>query len=299
MFLIKAGGGMGKSTFTKHLALDWAEANVAELNKFQFVFYIAMKHVKDNSSIENIIIAQHSGLEANKVQPAEIKSILEGDNKVLLLIDGHDEYKCGINSDIDRAIERRSLWKGWIILTSRKTEAKDMDAEIEILGFMDENVVKYIELFLGDTLKTAQLLEETASKGLCLSNGHGGYNFNSSLLTIPLLLHMMCVLFISNTMTLPKTTTGIMKAVVDRCIDREAIRAKGQKAVDSAKRALHNLGKLAWQGLMNTKFDFKKVTIFKFDSVFRHNILILGPILQTRWLSVHEMYIILLLNSNK
>ena len=45
-------------------------------------------------------------------------------------------------------------------------------------------------------------------------------------------------------------------------MDREAIRAKGQKAVDSANQAFHSLGKLAWQGLKEAekKLFFDKVT---------------------------------------
>ena len=257
----QAGGGMGKSTFTKHLASDWAEGKVAELNKFQFMFHMALKNVKDNSSIENIIIAQHSGLKANRVQPAEIKSILGGNNKVLLLIDGHDEYKTGRNTDIDEAIKKESLWKCWMILTSRKTDVKNfMDAEVEIHGFQGNDVIKFMTQSLGNEQKTRQLVEEAASKGLCNSLGQGGFDFRFSLLTIPFLLNMVCFLF-NFKMTLPKTTTGIMDAVVNRCLDREAIRAKGKKAVESAKRVLLRLGKLAWQGLMERNQFFEKVSL--------------------------------------
>ena len=48
--------------------------------------------------------------EPNKVEPGEIKSILEDSNtKVLLLIEGHDEYKPGSNTDIDEAIKKEKL----------------------------------------------------------------------------------------------------------------------------------------------------------------------------------------------
>ena len=249
---------MGKSTFMKHLAITWADETVEELNKFTFTFHVALKHVKDNSPIENVIIAQHRGLEANKVQPAEIKSILEG-NKVLLLIDGHDEYKQGMNSDIDRAIEKRGLWNCFMILSSRRTDVKDdMDAEVEILGFQGNDVIKFINQSLGNEQKTRRLLEEAASKELCFSYGQGQFDFNFSLLTIPFLLNMVCVLF-SSSMTLPKTTTGVIDAMVNRCMDRESIRAKGQKAVDGARSALYTLGKLAWEGLVQGKFVFEKV----------------------------------------
>ena len=91
-----------------HLAISWVDGTSEELKKFDFVFHISLKHVQTNKSIEKIIIDQHNGLEANKVTPAEIKSILEDEKiKTLLLIDGHDEYKCGMNTDIDKVIERK------------------------------------------------------------------------------------------------------------------------------------------------------------------------------------------------
>ena len=79
--IFSAEGGMGKSTALKYLALTWADGSDEKLNaKFQFVFFITLKHIKRNSgSIEDIIIKQHSGLEANGVNPTEIKSILNGD----------------------------------------------------------------------------------------------------------------------------------------------------------------------------------------------------------------------------
>ena len=49
--------------------------------------------------------------------------------------------------------------------------------------------------------------------------------------------------------TLPKTKTGIMQAIVDRCVDRECLQAKGEKAVGTVKQVLLDLGKLAWKAL--------------------------------------------------
>ena len=259
---------MGKSTFMKHVAITWTDETVEELNKFRFAFHVALKHVKDNSPIENVIISQHNGLETNKVQPAEIKSILEGDNKVLLLIDGHDEYKQDMNSDTDTAIEKKSLWNCWMVLSSRRTDVKDyMDTEIDILGFQGNDVIKYINQSLGNEQKMRQLLEEVASRGLGFSDGQGQFNFNSSLLRIPFLLNMVCVLFLSN-MALLKTMIGVIDSMVNRCMDRESIRAKGQKAVDGARSALYTLGKLVWEELVQGNFVFEEVNkIFDFHVV--------------------------------
>ena len=219
---------MGKSTALKEVAISWSDKTAPNLaDKFKFIFPVALKHVKDSGSLEKIIIAQNSGLKANKVQPAEIKSILEGDNKVLLLIDGHDEYKTGQNTDIDEAIKKESLWNCWMILTSRETEQiKDvkqyMDAEAEIQGFDAENVKAYITRSLGSEEKTAELLKQAENIGLihCYLFDFKDYG----ILTIPIILSMICVLFKCN-QTLPSTITGIIQAIVDRCIDREAIRS--------------------------------------------------------------------------
>ena len=244
---------MGKSTAMKHLAITWTDGTAEELKKFDFVFHISLKHVRTNKSLAKIIIEQHNGLEANKVTPAEIKCILEDKKiKTLQLIDGHDEYKCGINNDIDKAIERKSLWNCWVILTSRETEQivplkQYMDAEAEIKGFNRDNIEAFVTKSLGD--KEKEIMEQVNSRKL-----------HVDILAIPLFLHMICVLFICNVI-LPKTRSGVFQAIVERCVNRESIRNKGKKAMDNAKQALLRLGKLAWEGLNEPgiKLIFDKV----------------------------------------
>ena len=131
-----------------------------------------------------------------------------------------------------------------MILTSRETDkTKDikeyMDTKVVIKGFSQENVEKYITQSLKSEDKTKQLLDQARVIGIYLYKW-----YDCGLLAIPIFLNMICVLFECNP-TLPNTTTGIMQAIVDRCMDRGAIRLKGQKSVDTAKRALYNLGKLA------------------------------------------------------
>ena len=250
---------MGKSTVMKHLAISWADGTSQELKKFDFVFHISLKHVRDNSSIENLIITQHIGLKANEIKPEEINFILNrmSGSKTLLLIDGHDEYKTGTNTDIDEAIKKEKLWNCWMILTSRETTQlhgikQYMDAEAEILGFDSKNIKTYVSRSLRSDKKAEELLKQAVNRSIDISKG---------IMTIPILLHMICVLFMCN-MSLPKTKTEIIQAIVNRCLDREAIRAKGKKAVDSTNQALYNLGKLAWQGLKEAgkKLFFDKVT---------------------------------------
>ena len=108
----------------KHLALCWAEGSVPDLKKFHFIFHVALKDVKKGETIEKIIIQQHGGLQGNKVHPEEIKVLLEGypNLRILVLLDGHDEYTPGGNVEIDQALTKVFLRNCWIIVTSRETK---------------------------------------------------------------------------------------------------------------------------------------------------------------------------------
>ena len=259
---------MGKTTALKHVALTWAGDDDSELrDKFQIAFHVALKHVKANNRLEGIIIAQHSGLKANKVEPAEIKSILEDSNtKVLLLIDGHDEYKTGCNTDIDEAIKKESLWSSWMILSSRETDdirklKKYMNGELEIKGFDWKGLWEYVTCSLCDETKMEEFKSQAKRVDLMsesISPRAGGYE----ILLIPIIPYILCVLFKSS-QALPKTKTTVLKAVIDRCIDRETIRAKGHKAVDRTRRAFHKLGELAWQGLCEPGRNPNFMKVFK------------------------------------
>ena len=116
-------GGIGKSTAMKHLAVIWSDGTLREIQKFDFLFHISLKNVRKNQSIEHMIIEQHKGLSGNSVQLEEITTILDGptSRKILLLLDGYDEYKPGSNADIDTAITRCSLRNCCVIITSRET----------------------------------------------------------------------------------------------------------------------------------------------------------------------------------
>ena len=68
---------MGKSTALKHMALQWADDESEHLNQFDFVFHIALRHVKKDDTIEGLILKQHR-LAGMGVHAAEIKAIIDG-----------------------------------------------------------------------------------------------------------------------------------------------------------------------------------------------------------------------------
>ena len=257
----------------KHLALTWTDGNDC-LEKFDFVFHVTLKSVRDQRCIEDIILQQHAGLLGNSVTVSEIKTILEDpEQRVLLILDGHDEYKPGTNQDIDDAIRKKQLRHCWIVITSR--ENKDLpslrdyfDAEAELLGFDKENIEEYIAKYLGDKGKCQELIKIAKKCGLIKSYTWNslGFGFHDyGVMCIPILLHMICVLF-QRKVSLPQTKTGILSAMVERCPDWEEIRKSGKKTEKDIESILVMLGSFVLEKLQyNGSQTFEKV---KFSKLF-------------------------------
>ncbi len=257
-------GGVGKSTSLKQLALLWANRESEELKQFHIVFHIALNSVKMNESLQEIIIKQHKGLTRQNISPADIAVILEREQhqKVLLMFDGHDEYIPGTNSDIDKAITKDSFPNCCILLTSRdRSELNEvrpyMDVEAEITGFDPTKVEEYITKYLQSPEKCKDLIEKATSCNIISTWDYG-------ILKVPILLHMICVLYQRN-VSLPRTMTGVTPAMVERCPDWEEIRRSGKKTDAEMKvsleMALVRLGKLCWERLDHGNKDliFRKV----------------------------------------
>ncbi len=256
-------GGVGKSTSLKQLARLWANKESGELKQFDIVFHIALRFVKSNEPLAEIILKQHKGLSRQNVSSAKIAQILKGETqqKVLLMLDGHDEYTPGANTDIDNAITKHSLPNCCILLTSRdRSELNEirpyMDVEADITGFHPSKVKEYITKYL-DSAKECKRLMQMAKESKLISTK--AYR----VMQVPIMLHMICVLYLSKDkkgkMSLPKTKTGVIAAIVERCPDWDEIRRSGKKTEAEMKvlldEALVNLGRLCWERLQQGKED--------------------------------------------
>ena len=278
---------------TKHVSIEWAESPGPGLRKFGFVFPIALKDVRSNDNIEDIIVAQHKGLRVTKVKPSEIKQILEGetDHRVLLIMDGYDQYKRGTNVDIDSVIERESLWDCCVIVTSRNTEElrdvrSHIDCEVEIHGFDDESVAEYVKKCLArkkdvdDVLKLITKLSMQNRYGPDSDDDDNDSEVNSmdgqdsqadlctngkgfGILSIPVFLNILCSLYTGKSKPSCTQKAKLVQTLVERYLDRESITVKGKKA---DKQILVKLEKLAWDGLADPEGQrktFSKVSYFQ------------------------------------
>ena len=214
-----------------------------ELSQFGFVFFIELRRVNDNSSLEQIILKQH-GLK-RKLSEAEISSILTGETggKVLILFDGYDEYAEGTNEDIDSAIED-TIGDCFLIVTSRddnyipKRLLNKFDGEVKINGFARQNVKKCASKYLESESKANEMLLRAEEAGI------------DDFLRVPIILLMVCVLF-EEKKDLPSSQSKIIAEIVNHCINRSAMKhlKKKRTEIENLDQMLDKLGELAWNSL--------------------------------------------------
>ena len=244
----------------KQVSLSWAND---EFKNIDFIFHISLSMVDNDDDIESIIVQQHKGLKGNGVQPAEIKEILLNHRKmkVIIILDGHDEYEPGTNSDIDYFITKEYLRNCGFVLSSRETDhlpkiREHMDTEVEITGFDEHGVKEYATKYLGSS-KCDELLQKT-ERGKTKNP-----SLNYGILHIPIFLNMICTLFLNDGLAeVLKGTTAILSEVVDRCPNWESIR-KRKKPINKATDAILRLGRLALKGLQQERHQqiFTKVIL--------------------------------------
>ena len=214
------------------------------------------------SSLVKLIVTQHGKLKPEDT--ARIEAILEDktNHRVLLLLDGYDEYKPGTNAEIDRAIEH-SIGNCFLILTSRPDLPSNneqylsinirnkMDGEVTIEGFDDENIRKCSVQYLESKEDAAKMIKRAKEIGI------------HELLKIPIVLLMLCVIYFEHR-SLPKTMTRIYKKIFEMIIDRTAIKTFKPGLYANVKEYLDvllcALGELSWNALQD---DIQQVLMKK------------------------------------
>ncbi len=176
----------------------------------------------------------------------------------MLLLDGHDEYKAGLNEEIDEVIQKDRLGHCCVVLTSRTSDqlpdVRDyMDLEVEILGFDEKTAEIYAGKYLGDEQKAETLMKkindiDTKNSLYAMDAMENNPSRLQTLVQLPILLQMLCVLN-EGEQSLPESKGGIIGAIVERTIQRSAIRSSGKKVTLNVNAVLQKLGKAAWDSL--------------------------------------------------
>ena len=214
----------------------------------------------ENCSLAEVIVDEH---DLKKEDIELVESILTGktNHKVLILLDGYDEYTAGTNTEVDSAVTK-TIGKCLLILTSRPKDGTDftrhvrnkMDGEVIIEGFSEENILKCCSLYLGSGRDAKYFLEEAKRKTDLYK-----------LLHVPIILLMTSVLYNENEdKSLPEKKTELYENIYEFLMDRSTLRPHNfgcySSKVPNIQSMLQTLGKFAWEALHN---DVRQLLINK------------------------------------
>ena len=256
---------MGKTYTLAAFANKWAHNDTVDKSdalrmvkskSFDLIFLLRLRNITNNDPLETIIAEQH---ELFKEQENQLKSILDGTikYKVLLCLDGYDEYIQGTNEAIDRAISFPSE-NFAVLLSSRPGQfvnrrvTDQINYQVQVKGFKDDEIKKCTEDYLRTAEKTQEFINNLRDNGL------------KDLSKIPAFLLILLQLH-GKIETLPNKKTQVVWHIIKMCIDRSVLRYFG-KAVEEIEgldldEMLSALGELSWKALQEytTNLVVKKV----------------------------------------
>ena len=257
----KGDPGMGKSTFGRKIAYDWAKGVFTAVS---VVFFVSMKLIRPSQTIENIIIDQVPPLEALEIDERKLKTILNTfGNKCLIILDGLDEHDLGRSEDVRKIIEGRKLLSCNIILTSRphdtETIEKYFPVHVSIKGFSRDHASQFISRCVSDSNKALAVMN------FCVINF--SHQLPSQACFSPMLVLFMIILMNSTELDLTLRKVIPLSEIyfrVVRCIyrnycERTKIEFKESQFLDVLKR----VGKLAWKMLKSGKGWVRKSEILR------------------------------------
>ncbi|XP_045216963.2 uncharacterized protein LOC123566709 [Mercenaria mercenaria] len=167
--------GSGKSSFCKRLVNAWCLAHskdqheededtfdeVKEMKKFEFVFYISLRHCKYDVGIQEMLERQF------KEKMLQNTLLKEESAKVLILLDGLDEWSPNTVSSYQfqtEGLPERDLYKEYVVITTSRPwklgtlgiTDKEIDQKLKLKGLDESSVEEMIDntvLILNHTFK--------------------------------------------------------------------------------------------------------------------------------------------------
>ena len=259
--LLQGQTGIGKSTFVKKLAMDWAELDEnrltdeqrAILKKFELAVIIDLKKVSKYQNLRDIISASHIFADEDTAMKDGLLSyITHNQDKVLLVFDGYDEYRFGSNSEIFEIFKRNKLRNCCVLITTRISKADELkefkDVHAEITGFSGEDSHSFMVRMLGDKIQANALYRHLCKRNL------------NDLSRVPLLLLFFCTLWKKGSaQSFPDSKTKLYVAIVQYVLDHNESKCSPAnfRKVEDFKEILAEIGKVALECLLKDDHVFE------------------------------------------
>ncbi len=247
--LVHGRPGIGKTVFTKKTTFDWSQQRNEVFRKFDLVLLIKLRDVCDLQDIRAILTASELLSGDGMISVDNLYDyILNNQERVLLILDGYDEYSAGTSSPVNDIWEGRTLKDCHVIITTRELKSgkltRHSHVQFEIDGFESEHQIKkFARKLLKDEKDVEEFVEYLKEKDL------------KSIAEIPLLLLMLCILWNDKAdhRGLPESRANIYTIIIqtlfnhmsEKHADLEQI-----EKVDVYKETFYQLGMLAFNALL-------------------------------------------------
>ena len=262
--LVQGQTGIGKSTFLKKLLVDWVEVNkgtgdeqTTVLKNFELVVAVNLKEVSKCQSLKDIITLSNVFAKEDKyMTEGLVDYVTNNQEKVLLIFDGYDEYRCGRDSEIYEIFSGNNLRSCSVLITTRISKADELeggeDLHAEITGFSKVDQKDFMCRFLNS--------QEAWNLGFHLYERQ-----LEGLAKVPLLLLFFCVLWRKGqSESFPKSQTKLYVDIVQFILNHNYRKQTGDKTktkqyveLKSFKEILSEIGKIALQGLLKDDHLFE------------------------------------------
>ena len=243
--------GIGKSTLTKKLAVDWSRGNKEVLKKFAVVLLIKLRDVCNTKDFCAVLKkAKLLSADDSVVFGQLYDYIRRNQQKVLLILDGYDEYSAEKSSPVHQIWEGSELRDCTLLVTTRPLKKDELrpgsHAQFEICGFDDLQVEKFAFKFLCQQTEVINFEEFLYERDLW------------GLAEIPLLL-LMLVLTWKNYQGSLTSRSDLYYKFCQTLLDHVTAKTSDEtlRSMDEYREDLVKLGELAWQALLNDCLYFK------------------------------------------
>ena len=256
--LVYGRPGIGKSTFTQKVAVDWANGRKKILEKFNLLLLIRLRDV---CGISDLCTMLKTAELLSADDPMAVNNLCEyvrqNQEKVLLILDGYDEYSGGKSSLIHQIWRGSQLRDCCVMITTRPVKEDELrvpsHAQFELNGFDSwEQKKQFANKILPDEEDVEGLLEYLRKHDLV------------KMAEIPLLLLMLCLLWKKKKPQLPTSRAEIYVEFIQTLLDHMAIKDSDNvatdKSIDEYQEELSKIGKLAFDALLEDclHFNFSK-----------------------------------------